>query len=206
MSRLKVYDLATATWIYVGGVEPVSVGTSAPPSPSDGKLWWDTDDDSVLPLTFDPNTLAVDAAFSSRYVPQVSTWVTSFVPTIWQGAGTPNIAKTVRKSQWHYDGDMIEWECDLAITGPGTAGNALSITVPITLLSGSTFLGGSAIVFDSSLSTRSVCSVAGANATNINFLNDTTATSWDYTAWGVVPNVALASGDVVTFAVRYRWR
>lgn len=68
MSRMKVYNLATATWEYMAAVAPVSVGPSAPLSPVDGQLWWDNDDTSLIPSTLDPNTLAVNAAFSSRYL------------------------------------------------------------------------------------------------------------------------------------------
>ena len=38
-----------------------------------------------------------------------SPWTTTFIPQVDQGA-TTNITKTITKSQWHYDGSMIEFE------------------------------------------------------------------------------------------------
>lgn len=52
-------------WVIVGG--SVFVGTNPPSTPTDGKLWWDTDDTSLLVDTIAPSVLAVDAAFTSRY-------------------------------------------------------------------------------------------------------------------------------------------
>ena len=45
----------------------VVVGSSAPPAPVNGELWWDTSDVSLLPPQ-DLNIVAVNAAFTSRYV------------------------------------------------------------------------------------------------------------------------------------------
>lgn len=70
MARLKIFNATTGLWEFAGGgdTEPF-VGPSAPLTVYDGKMWWDTDDNSLIPQTLDPNVLAVDAAFTSRYVP-----------------------------------------------------------------------------------------------------------------------------------------
>lgn len=70
MSQLKIYDLASGTWKYVSSPsQMVAVSDSAPPSPNNGDLWWDTDDASLLVDTVAPVTLANDPAFTSKYVP-----------------------------------------------------------------------------------------------------------------------------------------
>lgn len=71
MSRLKVYNLATGLWEYAAAVAPVSVGPSAPPSPVDGQLWWDNDDDSLIPSTIDLTSAAEDPAFTGKYAPRM---------------------------------------------------------------------------------------------------------------------------------------
>lgn len=53
-------------WVVVSG--SIFVGNSAPASPTDGKLWWDTDDVAVVP-PLSAATLAADSAFTSKYVP-----------------------------------------------------------------------------------------------------------------------------------------
>lgn len=131
-----------------------------------------------------------------------SSWVTTFDPVIGQGGGTPNIAHTVAKSQWHYDGGMVEWEGYLLLTGPGTAGQPLTVTLPIVALSttnGSMGVGG---IYDASTNIRHVVtptSVVASNS-NIQFWAD------QGTVWGATPALAIANTDQIYFHVRYRWR
>lgn len=66
MARLKIFDNATGLWVYVGGGdESPYVGPEPPIVVMDGMLWWDTDDNSILPSTLDPATLVADAAFTT---------------------------------------------------------------------------------------------------------------------------------------------
>lgn len=51
-------------WVVVSG--SIFVGNSAPASPTDGKLWWDTDDVAIVP-PLSAATLAADSAFTSKY-------------------------------------------------------------------------------------------------------------------------------------------
>lgn len=126
-------------------------------------------------------------------------WVTSFVPQIDQGA-TTNIAKTVTKCQWRYDGSMVEFEFFLALTGAGTAGSAVTITLPVTALSTTNGAMGSAFVYDSSTATYYLAAASTASTTQINFLND-----GPNGLWGIFPNLALANGDQIRGLIRYRW-
>lgn len=167
MSRLKVYDLATASWIYAGGV--------------------------------DPNAVATDPAFSSRYV-ALSSWVTTFDPVISQPGP---ITHTVAKSQWHYDGDMIEWECRIDITGTGTAPNVVSSSMPIAALSATNNSMGTGVIYDASTTALHVLGIDSGTVSSLKFIGDQAVGGNN---WGINPNLALGSGDQIRFLVRYRWR
>jgi hypothetical protein len=82
-------------WVVVSG--SIFVGNSAPTAPTDGKLWWDTDDVSVVPpLT--PADLAVDSAFTSRFPRVVNHGATAgtarngTAPIFWIGSVNPTNA------------------------------------------------------------------------------------------------------------------
>lgn len=151
------------------------------------------------------NNFAGSAPFQSRYA-ATGGWVVSaagstFVPIISQGA-TTNIAKTVTKSQWHYDGDMIEWEGEFAMTAAGTAGSPVTVTLPVNALIAVNGCMGSAMVFDAAPAGTYVCIPATSAVGIMSFLPDAQAGNF----WGVNPSLALASGDGIRFMVRYRWR
>ena len=59
-----LYKRVAGAWVVVSG--SIYVGASAPPSPLDGKLWWDTDEVAAA-QTLDPATLALDSAFTSKF-------------------------------------------------------------------------------------------------------------------------------------------
>jgi hypothetical protein len=56
---------------------------------------------------------------------------TSYTPTLSQGAST-NIGKTVTYSNYARAGRMITWNFKLDITGSGTSGQAVILTLPVT--------------------------------------------------------------------------
>lgn len=129
-------------------------------------------------------------------------WTTTFDPVVGQGGGTPAITHTLFKSQWHYDGDMVEFECYIGVTGPGTAGQILAVTLPIAALSSTNGSMGAAGIFDGSANLRYVVtprSVA-ASTTSIQFYADGAG------VWGVTPSLAIANTDEIYFTIRYRWR
>lgn len=51
-------------WVVVSG--SIFVGNSPPPAPTEGKLWWDTDDVAVVP-PLSAADMANDSAFTSKY-------------------------------------------------------------------------------------------------------------------------------------------
>lgn len=127
-------------------------------------------------------------------------WTTTFDPVIGQGGGTPNITHTLFKSQWRYDGDMIEWEFFVQTTGAGTAGQIVSVTLPIAALSATNGAMGPAAIYDSSANLRHVVTPHTGSTSSIQFYAD------QGTVWGVTPAVALANADQIIGFVRYRWR
>lgn len=123
---------------------------------------------------------------------------TSFVPVLGQGAATPNIAKSVVKSEWRYDGPMIEFECRLDPTGTGTAGEFLSATLPVPPIT-SFYSNGSHFIYHGGFYyLGSMESFAGNTAVVFNVGGSS--------VWGFGPSVAVGPGDQVRFSIRYRWR
>jgi hypothetical protein len=80
----------------------------------------------------------------------------------------------------------------------GTAGASFTLTLPVAAAS-TNGIGGSGYVFDTSLTTPYVCHIIGASTTTINFTSDSSGGS----AWGTLPNLALATGDIIRGAISY---
>jgi hypothetical protein len=124
----------------------------------------------------------------------------TFTTTVVQGV-TTNIAKTSTISSWRYDGPMIDWAFTLNITGAGTAGSDVFLTLPIAALVPDFETIGMCSIYDSSAGTRYVCVAETQTSTLIGFPHDTSGASY----WGVGPSIALANGDSIRGSVRYRW-
>lgn len=139
---------------------------------------------------------------AALYLLNTGGWTTTFDPVLSQGA-SPTITHTVNKSQWHYDGDMIEWECRIDATASGTAGSAATVTLPVAALSATNNCMGSAMFFDSSTNLAYICVGQTGSTTTMNLFTDQLASGGP---WGVSPNLAVATGDQIRFLVRYRWR
>jgi len=123
---------------------------------------------------------------------------TSYTPQIDQGAST-DIAKTVTYSKYARHGRMITWNFTLDLTAAGTAGAAVSITLPATAASTQGVVGVG-WVYDAAPSTLSyVCSIIGQSTSIAYFLSDGVAGS----GWGAAPNLALASGDSLRGSITY---
>lgn len=167
----------------------VTTCTSATrPSAVEGRVIYETDTDLLLGYN------------GSAWVPFAgpSTGWTSFTPQIDQGAST-NIAKTVNYSKWCYTGfKTVTWSFVVTLTAGGTAGASFTLTLPVTAAS-TNGIGGSGYVLDTSLTTPHVCHIIGASTTTINFVSDSSGSS----AWGTLPNLALATGDIIRGAITF---
>ena len=137
-------------------------------------------------------------ANAAELAPFFSAW-TSWTPTVAQGA-TSNISKTVSYAKYVLVGKLAIANVRLDMTGAGTAGSTLTISVPSAITSASTSprLGG-AHIFDSSTSTRYTGQAEWVTSTTLSFVGDWSGNG----AWGVNPNLAVASGDQIGFSVMY---
>jgi hypothetical protein len=121
---------------------------------------------------------------------------TSHTPQIDQGAST-NIAKTVNYSKYARYGRTIVWSFSLSLTASGTAGSPVTVTTPVTAVSGFS-LHGSGAVYDTSASAWTTAHIQGSSATAVLFTTDGVASGW-----GQTPSIALASGDVLIGQVTF---
>ena len=124
---------------------------------------------------------------------------TTYTPQIDQGV-TTNIAKTVTEARYVQTGRIVDVWFQLALTAAGTAGSAVSVTLPVTASGHSTNVPvGEGLIFDTSTSTRYQGVWELASSTTLIFGYSQASAS----AWGAVPSIALASGDSLRGHVRY---
>lgn len=116
----------------------------------------------------------------------------SHTPQIDQGA-TTNIAKTTVYSQYQQVGNLCFWAFALSLTAAGTAGSNFTLTTPVTMSTTNTGLGHGRI-WDSSATVGYVGIWIPSSTTTIRLYVDTNLSN---SAWGVAPNLAVGSGDVI---------
>jgi hypothetical protein len=134
----------------------------------------------------------------TELAPLFSAW-TSWTPIVAQGVST-NITKTVNYAKYLKVGRLVIANCRLDITGTGTAGSGLTISLDAAITAASTGprVGG-VHVFDSSTSTRYTGQAEFTSTTTVSFVGDWAGGG----AWGTNPNIALASGDQIGFSIMY---
>lgn len=122
---------------------------------------------------------------------------TTYTPTVSQGASA-NIAKTTAYSSYARAGRMITWNFSLSMTASGTSGSAVTLTLPVTASSSSAVVGGGTII-DASVSNYAGA-WQGASTTTVNFLANAGGAG---SSFGLSPNVAIVSGDVLKGSITY---
>lgn len=167
----------------------ISQVTSATrPSGVEGQVIYEADTDSFQ--AFDGTNWVEFGRLASA-----GTWT----PTVAQGAST-NISKTVTEARYVRIGNIVFAWCHLQITGSGTAGSAVSVTLPVT---------ASGATANSSIGAGSIIdSGTAANSGPVDVWLQTSATAYflltgQTARWGQGPNAALASGDSIRFHVMY---
>ena len=123
----------------------------------------------------------------------------TYTPQIDQGA-TTNITKTVNIAEWFQVGLLIVVRLDMVVSGTGTAGSSIIVSLPTIPV------------------TASFCSIGGGliyrNATGDRYQGQ-----WEHTGGkiamgitqtsagtvGQVPSFALANNDAIRATVQYRW-
>lgn len=119
---------------------------------------------------------------------------TAFVPTLTQGV---TVTKTVNAARFHHVGKLVTATISLTVTGAGTAGQTISVGLPVTA-AGSGLIGVGDI------------NRAGTHYVGTTFLSSSTAgsfiihnsTNYAGTAGGVF-TFGLGANDVIYYAVTY---
>lgn len=124
---------------------------------------------------------------------------TAFTPQIDQGV-TTNIAKTVTSARYIQYGKVVYATVRVDFTGAGTAGSAITSTIPVNAKNGTSFIClGTSNYYDTSVGSPNYHAlVLTASASQVQFIIHSTTGSI-----GVVPNIAVASGDMLSFSVTY---
>jgi hypothetical protein len=121
----------------------------------------------------------------------------TWTPTVTQSG---SVTATINEARFIRQGRAVDAWFNITATASGTAGNVVTVSLPVAYDGHATFVNmGAGIVFDSSTTTRYMCSLEATSTTTISFVHDASGNS----AWGVLPNLAIANGDVLRGHVRY---
>jgi hypothetical protein len=127
-----------------------------------------------------------------RYA-STATWT----PTIVQGASS-NVSKTVTRADYVQVGNICFAWFDLAVTGAGTSGGIITVSVPVT--AAATMTAGAGYIIDATASPpNSVVTWALTSTTVVSAVTDQQSNFY-----GAAPVMALASGDVLSGSITYR--
>ena len=124
----------------------------------------------------------------------------SYTPTVDQGAST-NIAKTVNYAKYLQFGKLVICQVSLSMTGAGTSGAWISVTLPATAATSALIVGSGRYV-DTSGSYYTATAYT-LSTTKVVLIVDATTTTTGTKAIGEDPAIAVASGDAFQFSVIY---
>lgn len=111
-----------------------------------------------------------------------------------------SVTVTVDISEYRIISGICEWTFQVTVTGSGSAGNAVTISTPVTAAAAVGRITGSGVILDSSGSTVDAGSWALVSTTTLGLLVGEGTTNY----WGVTPSIALASSDTLRGHVRFR--
>jgi hypothetical protein len=127
----------------------------------------------------------------------------AWVPQIDQGA-TTNIAKTTGYAKHLRFSHLVMGRFHLTVTAAGTAGAPVTVTLPAARAGGTDQVIGSGYIYDASVDDAYPCVlVFNAQTDEVCFLRTDAPTGSTGDRWGEDPNVALASGDVLSGSFIY---
>ena len=183
----------TAAWMLANVsdqvISQVTAGTH--PTGTEGQFIYETDTGSVK--GHDGSAFVEFGRLSGA-----GTWT----PQIDQGAST-NISKTVTTAFYVRFGNIVLAWANLALTASGSAGSAVTVTLPVAPSghNANDSIGGGQVNDSSSATNALVVDVWFNSGSTVYFQAASVASAG---RWGAVPNVALASGDSIRFHVMYR--
>lgn len=156
----------------------------------------------TTPTTVNPGDAILASLWNTQvkdnlleFAPLFAAW-TSYTPQIDQGA-TTNITKTVSYARYLKVGRLAIVQFRLDVTGSGTAGSAVTVTLPSAVVpvgagaSGNTF--GFCQIYDSSTAINYGGQIRPTTTTQMSFSGDWSAANF----WGVAPNLAVANADQI---------
>lgn len=162
-----------------------------PSSPLEGQVVYDKALDSFLAYT---GSAWVRVAGVSPTA--VQTWT----PTVTQSG---SVTHTLNEARYIRQGNLVHAWFSATMTGTGTAGNNVNVSLPVTA-SGSHYVGGcvgAGLVYDNSAGIRYPAQIELASTTAVGFGVETTLSAG---LWGTFPNLALAASDALRFQVTYQ--
>jgi len=190
---MSISNLAT-------GLRPgVCTSTTRPTSPYTGQLVYETDTgylrvwdganwDYISKSQDDTTNLPISGIGAA--------W-TSWTPTVTQ-SGSVTVTNTA--SRYNQIQKLVYATSYLTVTGSGTGGNNVIVSIPVTAQSNGNAMVGFGWIYDASATTIYNCTVTLENTTTAKFWYSPNTTGG---AFGTNPNVALANTDQIRFTLIY---
>jgi hypothetical protein len=145
-----------------------------------------------------PGTWAAGDILTAADLNAIGVWST-YTPVLVQN-GTRTA--TVNYASYVQINKMCAVNVDLTCTTAGSAGNIVTVSLPVNSNTSSPVAVGTGLIFDDSGSDVILVTPVINSASTVRFAADAT-TSYS-SAWGANPSVALANNDVISFSIIYR--
>lgn len=159
---------------------------------------------STPPTFVAANTLT--AAQMNTYVSDNTTYMydlfhnawATYTPTVTQSGA---VTKTVNRAAYMQAGKFVTVSVMMTMTGSGTGNNAVTVSLPVTAsTSNQGIVVGSGAISDISANILYPVTARLVSTTTVNFIRTDAQPAGQ---WGVDPNIALASTDVIAFQITY---
>jgi hypothetical protein len=124
---------------------------------------------------------------------------TTWTPTVTQ-SGSVTVTNT--RSRFARYGRTIHWTMDLSVTGSGTGGNAIEVSLPVAAAASAGVIGGTGLLTDSSTSDVFPFIIDPSTTTTVQ-LKSTSSSSGSGLLGVAVFTAALASGDIIRASGTY---
>lgn len=182
---LRVSKIVQATqWPAVTTGTIICTSSTRPASPFVGQSIYETD--TSLAYTYNGSAWVQTGDSTGAW--------TAFTPTISQSS-TVTYSGPMRYTRI---GRTIHANCALYITGSGSAGTGVTVSLPVAAQASLPVIGSSWI-YDASAGVRYVCAVDLASTTSVSFLHDASGAA----SWGQNPSIGLANADQIRFGITY---
>ena len=141
--------------------------------------------------------LAQGQVLTADIMNQIGAAWETWTPTVTQ---TGNVTVTINYAKYTRIQKLVVAQFYLTVTGTGTAGSAVSVSLPITNYAASSQMVGGGFIFDASATNLYTVQSQIASTTTVQFYSDQTGTA---SFWGIAPNVGLAVNDQIRCTVSY---